>query len=376
MAEAAILEVATKVDEHNAMAFRLGDIKLNQHLTDLHPSLERIDILRREWKFQYRLLWLEWDLSHWMALATGAIAFILGAVSGEIISGGEPKLTGFSGMASITGFDYFQILLSVVLWVWFIVQCSIIFPIMRGHLLNMMIVWASLMAAQMLFHVSAPDFPLEFVPGDMLGGVILVAIAVFFTYFFWKAVSETRDLHVQEHHVHSDVRLMEIAMREHSLKGWTVLLGGWILLMILNSWSGAHFIADRSAERTAILVLHVITGILSVGGLMHILWFPQRMLGTDATVQTKAAFRSDSGEEENNDVAMQGSCSACGSDVNVRRNETGEIIVECLEEDCQGYGKSGEKCNGCDKKMPSRTSCPSCGLNAPNIDFLPDAEAW
>ena len=64
MAEAAILEVATKVDEHNAMAFRLGDIKLNQHLTDLHPSLERIDILRREWKFQYRLLWLECDLYH------------------------------------------------------------------------------------------------------------------------------------------------------------------------------------------------------------------------------------------------------------------------------------------------------------------------
>ena len=330
MAEAAILEVATKVDEHNAMAFRLGDIKLNQHLTDLHPSLERIDILRREWKFQYRLLWLEWDLSHWMALATGAIAFILGAVSGEIISGGEPKLTGFSGMASITGFDYFQILLSVVLWVWFIVQCSIIFPIMRGHLLNMMIVWASLMAAQMLFHVSAPDFPLEFVPGDMLGGVILVAIAVFFTYFFWKAVSETRDLHVQEHHVHSDVRLMEIAMREHSLKGWTVLLGGWILLMILNSWSGAHFIADRSAERTAILVLHVITGILSVGGLMHILWFPQRMLGTDATVQTKAAFRSDSGEEENNDDEIDDDSWASCSDVNVRRADTGESNVSSL----------------------------------------------
>ena len=376
MAEAAILEVATKVDEHNAMAFRLGDIKLNQHLTDLHPSLERIDILRREWKFQYRLLWLEWDLAHWMALATGAIAFILGAVSGEIVSGGEPKSTGFAGMASITGFDYFQILLSVVLWVWFIVQCSILFPIMRGHLLNMMIVWASLMAAQMLFHVSAPDFPLEFEPGDMLGGIILVAIAVFFTYFFWKAVSETRDLHVQEHHVHSDVRLMEIAMREHSLKGWTVLLGGWILVLTLNSWSGAHFIADRSAERATILVIHVITGILSVGGLMHILWFPQRMLGTDATVQTKAAFRSDLGEEEHIEVAMQGSCSACGSDVNVKRNETGEIIVACPEEDCQGYGKSGEKCSGCEKKMPSRTSCPSCGLNAPNIDFLPDAEAW
>ena len=376
MAEAAILEVATNVDEHKAMAFRLGDIKLNQHLSDVHPSLERIDILRREWKFQYRLLWLEWNLSHWMALATGAIAFILGAVSGEIISGGEPKSTGFAGMASITGFDYFQILLSVVLWVWFIVQCSILFPIMRGHLLNMMIVWASLMAAQMLFHVSAPDFPLEFEPGDMLGGIILVAISVFFTYFFWKAVSETRDLHVQEHHVHSDVRLMEIAMREHSLKGWTVLLGSWILLMVLNSWSGAHFIADRSAERTTILVIHVITGILSVGGLMHILWFPQRMLGADVTVQTKAAFRSEIGEGETNEIAMQGSCSACGSDVNVRRNEAGEIIISCPEDDCQGYGKSGEKCSGCEKKMPSRTSCPSCGLNAPNIDFLPDAEAW
>ncbi len=369
-------EVSANVDEHNALAFRLGDIKLNKHLTDLHPALDRIDILRREWKFQYRLLWHEWDLAHWMALATGAIAFILGAASGEVISGGNAKLVGMDGMASITGFDYFQILLSVVMWIWFIVQCSIVFPIMRGHLLNMMIVWASLMAAQMIFHVSAPDFPLQIETGDMLGGIILVAIAVFFTYFFWKAVSETRDLHVQEHHVHSDVRLMEIAMQEHSLKGWTVLLGGWILLLIINSWSGAHFIADRYAERTATLVLHIITGVLSVGGLMHILWFPQRMLGTEATVQTKAAFRSDSGNDDVNDLSMHGSCSACGSDVNVKRSESGDIIIACQQDECQGNGASGDNCSECEQKLPSRTSCPSCGLNAPNIDFLPDSEAW
>jgi len=371
-----VAEVAANVDEHNALAFRLGDIRLNKHLADLHPALERIDLLRQEWKFQYRLLWLEWDIAHWMALATGAFAFILGAVSGEIISGGDAKIVGIEGMSSVSGLDYFQILLSVVLWIWFIVQCSILFPIMRGHLLNMIIVWASLMAAQMLFHVSAPDFPLEIETGDMLGGIILVAIAVFFTYFFWKAVTETRDLHVQEHHVHSDVRLMEIAMREHSLQGWTALLGSWIVLMIINSWSGAHFIAERYADRTYSLILHIITGILSVGGLMHILWFPQRMLGTEAAVQTKAALRSDTSSVDTKDLAMQGSCSSCGSDVNVKRSESGEVIVACPRENCQGEGISGEECKECEHKLPSRIACPSCGLNAPVIDFIPDSEAW
>jgi hypothetical protein len=376
MAETAVAEVSADDDEHNAMAFRLVDIKLNKHLTDLHPSLARIDLLRQEWKFQYRLLWLEWNMTHWMAFITGAFAFIIGAVSGEVLSGGDAKVVGMEGMSSISGFDYFQILLSIVLWIWFIVQCSLIFPIMRGHLLNMIIVWVSLMAAQMLFHVSAPDFPLEIETGDMLGGIILVAIAVFFTYFFWKAVTETRDLHVQGHHVHSDVRLMEVAMREHSLQGWTVLLGGWIVLMIINSWSGAHFIADRYADRTGSLIVHLITGVLSVGGLMHILWFPQRMLGTEATVQTRAAFRSDTSNEEEKDIALQGSCSSCGSDVDVKRSESGEITISCPQEDCQGKGISGDKCSECEKRLPSRIACPSCGLNAPVIDFLPDSEAW
>lgn len=369
-------KVTANVDEHDAMAFRLGDIKLNKHLADLHPSLERIDLLRQEWKFQYRLLWLEWNMAHWMALVTGALAFILGAVSGEIISGGDAKIVGIEGMSSVSGFSYFQIILSIVLWIWFIVQCSMIFPIMRGHLLNMIIVWASLMAAQMLFHVSAPDFPLDVELGDMLGGIILMAIAVFFTYFFWKAVTETRDLHVQEHHVHSDVRLMEIAMREHSLQGWTVLLGGWIILMVINSWSGAHFIADRYADRTASLIIHIITGILSVGGLMHILWFPQRMLGTEATVQTKAAFRSDIESDATNDLSMHGSCSSCGSEVDVKRSTSGDILISCPQEDCQGEGIADDKCGECEQKLPSRISCPSCGLNAPVIDFLPDSEAW
>jgi predicted RNA-binding Zn-ribbon protein involved in translation (DUF1610 family) len=169
---------------------------------------------------------------------------------------------------------------------------------------------------------------------------------------------------------------MEIAMREHSLKGWTVLLGGWILLLIINSWSGAHFIAERHADRTSSLIFHIITGILSVGGLMHILWFPQRMLGTEASVQTRAALRSDTGKDDASDIPMHGSCSSCGSDVDVKRNESGEVIISCPQEDCQGKGISGDKCSECEKKLPSRISCPSCGLNAPVIDFLPDSEAW
>ena len=166
---------------------------------------------------------------------------------------------------------------------------------MRGHIINVIIIWGAIFASQIMFHVNSPSFPIGASLGDALGGVILAAAGCFFTYFFWKAVTETRDLHVQEHHVHTDVRVMEEAMAEHSLYAWTMLIICWVLTIALNGWSGIHFIAERNVSNYWIYAIHLISGILLIYILMHILWFQSRgcsnSFSISATPQTPHSFR-------------------------------------------------------------------------------------
>ena len=67
-------------------------------------------------------------------------------------------------------------------------------------------------------------------------------------------------------------------MEEHSLYGWAALFVLWGMV-IINAWSGAHFVSDRFADRWGVLTLHVLTAPLVLGGLLIVAWFPQRMLG-------------------------------------------------------------------------------------------------
>jgi hypothetical protein len=364
-------------DDHDEMALRLGDIELTRLFADVHSVLSPVDNLRTQWSFQLKLLKAEWDRAYLVTYFTGAIAFLLGAISGELFDGGDAKIVGMDGLSSIDGFEFFQIILSAVLWIWFFIQISVNFPIMRGHLVNIFIIWICAFSAQMMFHVMNPQFPLGLKFGEMLGGVVLTAIAAFFTYFFWKAVTETRDLHVQEHHLHTDVRVMERAMEEHSLFAWTIMVVGWVVMLMVNGWAGSHYIADRSAGNTGILILHILTGLIVIYLLMHILWFPQRMLGKGTKVRTKAAAQADA---ELLDAGLvietEGECSSCGTAAPVNRNNSGEIIVDCANDDCHSRGKSGEVCGGCDSILPTRINCSSCGLNSPAGDYLPDSEAW
>ena len=365
----------------DALPFRLGDIKLGFQTAKWHPKLASVDRVLHELTFQFKLMFAEWKLEHWMALATGVLAFSLGVFSGETFSGGDAKVSGMDGLSTVGGFGFFQIMLSIVLWLWFMMQATMIMPIMRGHLINLMIVWASLMGAQMLFHVSSPNFPFEFSTGDMLGGIVLMAIAIFFSYFFWKAVTETRDLHVQEHHLDDDVRVMEIAVKEHSLRGWGVLLITWLVIININAWSGAHFIADRMADRTGTLALHAISGFAGIFFLLAMLWYPQRMLGKETIVRTKAATRTLEGEIETTAVSEKaghssGMCPSCTTPIQAQRSIEGEILLNCEKDGCDGNGVPGQKCQSCNKKLPSRVTCASCGLNASVLDFFPNVEAW
>ena len=198
----------------------------------------------------------------------------------------------------------------------------------------------------------------------------------FFTYFFWKAVTETRDLHVQENHVHTDVRVMEEAMEEHSLYAWSGLVIFWNGLMLLNGWSGAHFIADRVVVDYSIYAIHLITGIILIYVLMHILWFPQRMLGEGAKIKTKAAMAAEADLLEGVIIPLEGLCPACGAMNPISRSSDGDALVDCPTTDCNERGVPGQKCASCDVEFPSRYTCLECGVNSPVVDYLSDSEAW
>lgn len=377
MAEGVEIEVNLPFSEHDEMPFRLGDIVLDKKFGDLHPSLRPIDQIRHEWKFQFRLLKAEWGQPHFLTMLTGVLAFLLGSVSTEIFSGGDPKLSGIDGFSAIGGFAFFQLIVSSILWIWFFVQLSVNFPIMRGHIINVMIIWGSVFISQVVLHVSSPGFPAGASLGDALGGVILGAVGCFFTYFFWKAVTETRDLHVMEHHVHTDVRVMEEAMAEHSLFSWTIMVCTWVLLIILNGWSGAHFIADRVTEDYAVYAIHLISGVALIYVLMHMLWFPQRMLGEGTRVQTRAAAAADADLLLDGVILVsEGECRSCKASAPISQNDAGETVVDCASTDCNSRGPAGNNCEGCSEKYPTRHTCSSCGINSPVGDYIPDSEAW
>jgi len=374
-------------DAHDEMPFRLSDMTLKYNIADLHPALKgvgiSIDNIRKELKFQSKLAWHEWERQHWIALLLGASAFLIGAISSEIFGGGDATVSGIDGMTgAIGGFAYFQMLVSVILWVWFAIQVWNLFPIMRSHALTLLVMWNAMFLAQIMFHVDNSDFPLRIVLSQLMWGTLIVLAVLFLLSFFWKAVLETRDMHVEAYHVHEDVRVMEAEMAEHSLAGWTLIFVTWLLLVIISTWSGAHYVSERIAldgNRTIFLVLHIICGILILPVYFMVIWFPQRMLGENTRVQTKAAFAADVELSSLGDKMVEKKksfCPECETDVNVQRTDTGDIAIPCLNQGCGTIGITGMPCSGCGQVMPTRYTCPGCDINAPALDFLPDSEAW
>ena len=376
MAEDAVV-TEISADVHDEMPFRLGDVEIEKKFADLHPILSTVDQIRHEWKFQFKLIRHEWGQPHLMTMLTGILAFLLGSISTDLFAGGDPRVTGIDGLSELGGFAFFQLVISAILWLWFFIQISVNFPVMRGHVINVIIIWSSIFLSQVVLHVNAPNFPIGADLGDALGGVMLTAVGCFFTYFFWKAVTETRDFHVQENHVHTDVRVMEEAMAEHSLFAWTIMVIIWVMTMSLNAWSGAHFIAERNVVDYAVYSVHLISGVILIYLLMHMLWFPQRMLGEGAKVRTKAAADADADLLiEGVILAPEGECPSCDASAPISLNESGETIVDCASPNCNSRGVAGEKCVGCDEKYPTRYTCVTCGVNSPVNDFIPDKEAW
>jgi alkylated DNA repair dioxygenase AlkB len=94
---------------------------------------------------------------------------------------------------------------------------------MRVHALTMFASWGLLFFAQLLFHVENPNFPMQATLSQLSTGALISVVALFLLYMMSTAVRETRDLHVEENHLHEDGRRMTEEMEEHSLFGWAAL---------------------------------------------------------------------------------------------------------------------------------------------------------
>ena len=78
-------------------------------------------------------------------------------------------------------------------------------------------------------------------------------------------------------------------MREHSLAGWTIICTTWAISAMMSAWAGAHYIAERTGSRTWALILHLLFSAVTIPLMIWTIWFPQKMLGNEARVRTKAA---------------------------------------------------------------------------------------
>jgi RNA polymerase subunit RPABC4/transcription elongation factor Spt4 len=110
-----------------------------------------------------------------------------------------------------------------------------------------------------------------------------------------------------------------------------------------------------------------------------VIWFPQRMLGDNTRVQTKAAFTADAELSGLGDAILgnkKSTCPECETEVDVERSSSGDISIPCPSQGCQATGITGMPCSDCGEVMPTRFTCPGCEINAPALDFLPDTEAW
>jgi len=285
-------QLSGKIEDasQDALPFRLGDVEVKPWFIDFHPMVPQI---RNQLVFQLRLFRLDWNTQYTVAVVSAIFAVLLGSLNGDIFDGGNAKISGLEGLQAAGSTAYFQMVLSVVCWAWFLFSMLQLFPIMRTHTVTLLLIWGGFGIAQVYFHSNNKDFPLSFSLSEMMGGFLITLVCIFFLYFFIKAVRETRDLHVETHHIHEDVRVMEASMREHSLSGWTLVCLTWTAGAMLSAWTGAHYIAERTGSRTWALVLHLFFSIITIPLMVWTIWFPQKMLGSETRVRTKAAVTAE-----------------------------------------------------------------------------------
>jgi hypothetical protein len=362
---------------------RLSEMRLEQRLSINQPWLAPLHDLKVEFSFHYKKVRETWGRQSIITLCIGCLAFLTGSsdlASGELSGGGSIWHVGLDGIEAVEWQAFAMMVLSISVWALFLMRTLGEYPLMREKTLYLFIGLICVQGGIIMSLAGAPDFPFNSSLMNFVGLVIGIAVLVFLAFNTWQAVVQTRDLHVETQHSHPDPRKMEDARRDHSLQAWVVVLVGWSLLAIINGWFGAHSVAYRDPSGMGIFrFLYFISGSLLIWTLLHLLWFPQIMLGATGTEIESHRSREVSREmrgEESRDAGQRGNCPSCGGITPVTRLATGLLEVMCPSDECEGVGAPGERCEECSSVFPNRITCEGCGTSAPISDHLPDDEAW
>lgn len=363
---------------------RLKDVKLNTNLSDIHPLFSHIDELRKQIYFMISTLRNSWSNPEYTTIGIGSLAILLGAITfdGELQHGGDYLQVGVAplgtGLSAVSPASFFQLILSLICWVYFLYRLWTHYPLMRGQSVSLIIMWFSITIMAMGLHQGAPTFPFEISSEGIttvIGGLVTT---VFFGFVFSRAVIETRDLHVEEKHHDEDPRIMAESMYNHSLFGWVSILIIWSTIAFISSWAGAHYISVRPHGSWFWQLLYILFGIFSISGICILLWYPQLMLGTgEITIKSKRArevddmqITLDTWKDE------QGKCPECNTLSPIFRGKDGLPRLKCTKEKCGGEGSLNSECSICKSKIPSRINCSNCGVSTPALKHLSDHEAW
>ena len=363
---------------------RLSKMRLEQRLSVSQPWLEPLHDLKVELSFHYKKIIETWGRSDIITLVLGCLAFLSGSSdlsSGELSGGGDVWSVGLAGLNAVEWQAFAMMVISIALWVVFLFRILGKYPLMREKTLYLFIGWLAIQIGIIVSHSGTPTFPFGATLMDLVSLLIGMTILGFLVYNTWQAVAQTRDLHVETQHSHPDPRKMLEAQRDHSLVAWGVVLVIWALSVILSGWFGAHSVAFREPLSNVWLyrLMYFITGTFSVASLLHILWYPQMMLGSTGqeieSHRSREVSRKMRGEESE-ETGQRGKCPSCGVDSPVTRLPTGSLEVICMTEECNGVGAPGDRCDECSSLFLNRITCVGCGTSAPLSDHLPDDEAW
>ena len=381
------VEVDT-IDEDlaDASQVRLSDVELPFKLEERNSRLAPLDSLIQEYTFHGKMISQQWGVTEAMIIGIGSLSIILGAWDlgiGEIASGGDYNRWGLygdeAGFLHVNDFSLMLALLSIIAWIGFFALLWTRFPLMRENLVWLMIATLAVQLGFVVSHSSASDFPFGTSTGDWagfaIGNLVLIFLAAIVVH---RAVIETRDIHVEERHTHPDPRVVQKAWRDHSLKAWSLNLATWIVFLNVSSWAGAHAVSPRPPienDMTLYVVIYALFGIISMALLVHVLWYPQFMLGAAGDRIQSVRAREVAGEFVPKKASRsQGTCPICSADSVAVRNQDGSIQVPCSN--CEGNGAPGTACAECNTIIPARISCRECGSSTTVMSHFSRSEAW
>jgi len=398
MAEESVAEAVVEAEAGTGLVFhegsRLTDLKLARNLSIDYPKLEPLHHIKIEFMFHYFKIKSTWTKAHWLTLALGCIAVVTSGWDlgiGELAGGGNFYKIGAnpsdadSGIRAIDSASGTLVLLTLALWFALLMRLWALFPLMRSQAISLYVALLAAQISQFWAHGFDPAFPLGLESFAVaVAGVGLIMLA-FVGFILQRAVIETRDVHVEERHFHPDPRQMEIASRDHSLFAWGAALMLFCMFAFIHAWAGAHYVAVRQPGETSgwwlLLVVHQLSGFALVWLMIHVLWYPQMMLGSgEIRIESDRARQVSSASRSGDSAAVVGSrtgrCPDCAAVTSVTMRAGGEIEAACAVDGCNGMGSPGENCAACGTRISSRTICPQCDVSAPVGDHFKDDEAW